>query len=253
MIALMSEPAKIEVPVEIFCSYSHKDRELREEFEKHVAMMKRRNFIKVWHDQRILAGGDWKGEIDEHLNSADIIALFVSSDFLASDYCYEKEMKQAMRRQEQRDAFVVPVIVRSCDSSDAPFGHLQAIPTDALPVTKWKDRDEAWTDVADRLKITVMQVLQRNMTKVKEQVKRELPGLDLKKIFDSYQDRNDFENAMMLSMPADTEGQKRQMDRWEILQEEQKKIFEIQQDVTANKAATQAAAYKRWEEYLRSA
>jgi hypothetical protein len=145
------------------------------------------------------------------LESADIITLFVSSDFLASDYCYEKEVRHAMRRQAQKDALIVPILVRSCDWSDAPFGHLKAIPTNGLPVTKWKDRDEAWTDVAINLKYTVIEALNRIVTKLEQQ---------------------------------------QQMDRWQLLLEAQKKIFEIQQDVTAAKAATQDAAFKRWEEYL---
>jgi hypothetical protein len=59
IIARMPEPLKIEVPVKIFCYYSHKDGELREEFENHIAMMKRKNFIKIWYDRKILAGDDW--------------------------------------------------------------------------------------------------------------------------------------------------------------------------------------------------
>jgi hypothetical protein len=85
----------------VFCSYSHKDQEHRNEFEAHVAMLRREKLIRIWQDRKILAGSDWAGEIDWHLNSADIVILFVSSDFLNSDYCYEKEMKRAMERHER--------------------------------------------------------------------------------------------------------------------------------------------------------
>ena len=64
------------------------------------------------HDRQIAAGEDWAGGIDEHLNSADIITLFVSADFLASDYCYEKELSRALEREERKEALVVPIIVR---------------------------------------------------------------------------------------------------------------------------------------------
>lgn len=47
------------------------------------------------------------------------------------------------------------------------------------------------------------------------------------------------------------ERRKEEMERWKILQDTQTKIFEIQQDVTVNKARTQDRAYKKWDEYIR--
>jgi|SRR5947209_14201071 len=96
--------------VEVSCSYSHKDPRSREQFDAHMAVMKRQKLIQIWQDCKIVAGEDWAGEIDEHLNSADIVALLVSSDFLNSDYCYEKEMKRAMERHAKHQARVVPII-----------------------------------------------------------------------------------------------------------------------------------------------
>jgi hypothetical protein len=153
--------------VEIFCSYARNDEALRQEFESHVTVMRRQKLVQIWHDRQIVAGDDWSGAIDDHLNGADIVTLFVSADFLASDYCYEKELTRAMDREQRKEALVVPIILRPCDWSDAPFGRLQAIPTNARPVTKWENRDEAWTDVALHLKITVKEVLRRVEEKAK--------------------------------------------------------------------------------------
>jgi len=38
--------------------------------------------------------------LNRHVETDDIILLLVSSDFLDSDYCYEKEMARAMQRHE---------------------------------------------------------------------------------------------------------------------------------------------------------
>jgi hypothetical protein len=46
--------------------------------------------------------------------------------------------------------------------------------------------------------------------------------------------------------------QKAQMERWKIQQDEQTKIFETEQDVTANKAQTQDKAYKKWDDYIKN-
>jgi hypothetical protein len=246
----MAEGVKPEGSVEIFCSYSHKDESLRQEFTTHIALMRRQNLIQIWHDRKILAGDDWTGEIDEHLNTADIVTLFVSSDFLASDYCYEKEVRQAMQRESRKETLVVPIIVRPCDWKDAPFGRLQAIPTNARPVTRWEDRDEAWTDVAVSLKITVKEAIRRIHEKVKAELLPELPTVNVDKLLSN---RTSWDELMTHSTPVEAERQKQQMNRWQILLDTQQKIFEIQQDVTARKSATQDAAYKRWSEYISQA
>lgn len=138
--------------IEIFYSYSHKDEELREQLEKHLSILKRQDVITDWHDRKIDAGGEWGREIHEHLNTAHIILLLVSSDFLDSDYCYDIEMNRAMERHEAKEACVIPIILRSVDWEDAPFGKLQALPRDAKPVTKWEDQDDAFTNIARGIK-----------------------------------------------------------------------------------------------------
>lgn len=63
---------------------------------------------------------------------------------------------------------------------------------------------------------------------------------------------NDFNNAQTIATQMAADAQKQQMERWKILQDTQTKIFEIQQDVTANKAQTQDKAFKKWDEYIRA-
>jgi hypothetical protein len=46
------------------------------------------------------------------LNRANVILLLISADFLASDYCYDVEMKRAMERHEAGEAIVIPIILR---------------------------------------------------------------------------------------------------------------------------------------------
>ena len=136
----------------VFYSYSHKDAEFRGELEAHLSLLKRQRLIEDWHDRKIMPGTEWATEIDRELGSADIILLLVSADFLASDFCYGKEMKRAMERHEAGSARVVPIIVRECDWTQAPFGRLQALPKDALPVKSWEDRDSAWASVTRGLR-----------------------------------------------------------------------------------------------------
>ena len=70
----------------IFMSYSHSDEGLRDELEKHLSGLRRQGVISTWHDRRIGPGEEIHGQISAHLDSAEIVLLLVSADFLASDY-----------------------------------------------------------------------------------------------------------------------------------------------------------------------
>lgn len=78
--------------------------------------------------------------------------LLVSADFIASDYCYEREMGRALERHRSGEARVIPVIVRDVDWQSGPLAELQALPTDGRAVTLWLDKDSAWRDVAEGIK-----------------------------------------------------------------------------------------------------
>jgi len=132
----------------VFFSYSHADEALRDQLEKQLSILKRQGVIETWHDRRIVAGEEFDKAIASHVEIDDIILLLVSSDFLASDYCYDREMLRAMERHGQGAATVIPVILRPCDWMSTPFGKLQAVPTNGRPVTLWPDRDEAFLEVA---------------------------------------------------------------------------------------------------------
>jgi hypothetical protein len=135
-------------PVPVFISYSHKDEKHRESLESHLKLIQREGQISKWHDRKIAAGEEWKNAIDDNLHQARIILLLVSPEFIASDYCYDIELKEAMKLHEAGKAKVVPVIVRPCDWKKACFAKLQALPMDGKPVIEWQVRDKAWLDVA---------------------------------------------------------------------------------------------------------
>lgn len=112
----------------VLFSYSHADEALRDQLEKQLPMLKRQGVIDTWHDRRIGADQEIAYEIDEQINRDEIILLLVSADFLASNYCYNIEMKRAMERHEAGEAIVIPIILRACDWYHAPFGKLNAVP-----------------------------------------------------------------------------------------------------------------------------
>ena len=146
----------------LFFSYSHADEQLRDRLEVHLAQLKRDGLIDAWHDRRILAGSNLDDSISDQLETADIVLLLVSSDFINSDYCYSREMARALERHARKEAHVIPVILRACDWTSSPIGKLLAVPTDARAVTSWPNQDEALTDAAKAIRKVVNSLPPKN-------------------------------------------------------------------------------------------
>jgi hypothetical protein len=128
---------KLLAPVEIFysCSDSPTDAPLLEQLESHLSVLQREGLIATWHKRQIVAGSVRQAELDRHLNTASLILLLVSSDFLSSDYCYGTEMQRALQRHAAKEAQVIPILLRSCVWQNAPFATLEMSPAGAKPIT----------------------------------------------------------------------------------------------------------------------
>jgi hypothetical protein len=144
-------------PIEIFFCYAREDEPFRQALEKHLRLLKRQEIISIWHDQEISAGAEWESEIDKHLNSARLILLLVSPDFLDSEYCYSIEMKRALERHEQDKALVIPIIVRPVYWQTAPFSRLQVLPTNGKPLNDqhWHTLDDAFLNVIEGIRSAI--------------------------------------------------------------------------------------------------
>ncbi|PSN18999.1 hypothetical protein C7271_09595 [filamentous cyanobacterium CCP5] len=132
---------------QVFISYAPEDEIYRNELVKHLKLLQTSGVISIWHDRKILPGSVRDTEIDTYLNSADLILLLVSVDFINSDYCWQTEVKRAVERHTAGEAIVVPVIVRTVDWQAAPFGQLKPLPEGGKPVRTWPSTDVAMDNV----------------------------------------------------------------------------------------------------------
>src|SRR5258708_7676258 len=131
-------------PIELFYCYARADQALRDNLDCHLAGLYRSGLITSWYDGQIIAGVAWEQEIEAHLNNAHVILLLISADFIASDYCYSKEMTRAIERQRAGDVQVIPILLRPVEWTGTPFFHLQVLPVNAQPITSWANQDEAF-------------------------------------------------------------------------------------------------------------
>jgi hypothetical protein len=140
--------ANSQMPLKALISYSHRDKRYRELLSEHLAPLSRQGLISVWHDQDISAGNDWARSINAKLGEADVVILLLSCAFFASEFCWCKELQAALARHHEGSIRIVPVVCRPVDWEFMSIGKLQALPSNGKAIAEWKNRDQAFQDVA---------------------------------------------------------------------------------------------------------
>lgn len=137
----------------VFISYSHKDNQALDRLHVHLASLRRQKLISQWYDRDILAGDVLDDEISTELERAELFLLLVSPDFIASDYCVERELERAIERHDEGSARVVPIIIEPCDWASMPrLRRLKAVPDDGKPVSEWANENTAFLNVAQEIR-----------------------------------------------------------------------------------------------------
>jgi hypothetical protein len=141
------------MPYEVFISYAHEDRPYLNELTAHLSILQRQKLISTWQDTDISPGTEWQKQIMSRLNSAQIILLLISADFINSDFAYSKEMERAIQRHKADEARVIPIILRPVYWKGAPFDILDVLPRDAnkavKPIASWNRRDDGYLNVVE--------------------------------------------------------------------------------------------------------
>lgn len=141
-------------------SYAHEDKSIKDALVKHLEPLKKLGLIESWDDQEINAGEEWKKQISQQLEKADIILLLISIDFINSSYCTEIEVTKALeRRKQESNISVIPVILRNCLWKYDFLSELNALPQDGMPVCSYPDRDDALVNVAAGIQRVAQQII----------------------------------------------------------------------------------------------
>lgn len=153
----------------VYCySESDQDEELRDQLEKHLTILKREGLIASWCKREIHAGEEEETQIDKHIYTASLILPLISSDFIASDTCYDKQFEKAIKRYENAEAHVMPVLLRPVDWHDRRFGDMRPLPTNGVPVTSWSNIDEAFQDISKEIRNVVKEYWSRDERRINE-------------------------------------------------------------------------------------
>ena len=164
--------------IKIFFSYAHEDKKLREELDKHLGALKRSGLIVTWHDHAFEGGTQWEDEINNRLNTADLILLLISHHFIDSDYCYGREMSRALERHNAGEARVIPIILSPVVWEDTPLKKLNALPREGKPITGWRNRNSAFMQVVQDIREIVKTLVSQQEMVYQTQQKQRKETID---------------------------------------------------------------------------
>ncbi len=147
-------------PIQAFISYSNKDHIYKNELVNHLSSLVRIEKLVIWEDGEIAPGQIWEQEIMNHLEEATLVLCLISSDFIASEFCYSIELQNALKGHYLKKKVVVPIQLRECVWNILPIGELQGIPK--TPIASSKNPDEAWTEVVESIHKSLLMIKPNN-------------------------------------------------------------------------------------------
>lgn len=147
-----AEQTEQQAPVRAVFLYDQKDESWKNMLDKHLAVLKRNEGIHTWDESKISAGEMVDERIKQQLDQANLIFLLISSDFLASDKLYNEQLRQAMQRNGEGKAYIIPILVRPCAWEGAVFSNSKLIlPRKNNPIATWEDKDAACSSIVREL------------------------------------------------------------------------------------------------------
>jgi hypothetical protein len=141
----------------IFISYAHQDNEGHgikwlDEFRKHLKPYERKYSIEPWDDRNIQAGEKWFEEIEKARDSAAVAVLFVTPDFLASDFIREHELIPILRREKESKIRVLWIPVKSSSYKLYSIKDDQALIDPKHPLSeKLSERDKIFVEICEKI------------------------------------------------------------------------------------------------------
>ena len=174
----------------LFYSYSHKDAQYKEDMETALSLLRQQDLLKDWSDRDILSGQTITKEIRKKMNETDIWAFLISPNFIASNECMKEWEYAEQLAAEGRPIFRIPIILRDCPWEDfLSDDSIKALPQDGMPVGRFRNKDTAWQQVYEGIKVVLNQLRETFVPKsefISEMEKTDFVSLEHVKLQDIF-------------------------------------------------------------------
>ncbi|MFT3764960.1 MAG: haloacid dehalogenase-like hydrolase [Minicystis sp.] len=132
----------------VFISYAQEDTPWLERLQTFLRPLEREGRIDRWDHTRLRAGDRSEEEIARALADAGAAVFLVSSNFLASDFINDVELKTLLTRAHSHGVRVIPVIVGACLLEMSPLTKFEPIHPKPLKSLSEAEQDAVLAETA---------------------------------------------------------------------------------------------------------
>ncbi|MDB5223158.1 MAG: GTPase [Chitinophagaceae bacterium] len=145
----------LKTSLDLYISYNDEDKFLKTELHKHLRTFERSGFLKISDRAKVNSGENERNYIRDRLDTANVIVVLLSPDYLNSELNYEVELAKALDRFETKSCLVIPIIIRECNWKSTIL-KIKPILFNGKPIFSDKEKiDEALTDTMHQLKSSI--------------------------------------------------------------------------------------------------
>lgn len=132
--------------------YTEIDQPYATELEKQLALLQHEQQITTWTLQDLQLAQEQEQQILQQIQNAQIILLFISADFIASDQIYQQQLQIALQKHREGKAIVFPILTRPTFYDGAAFAKLPTIlPRNKKFITQHANPDEAYQHIVQEI------------------------------------------------------------------------------------------------------
>ncbi len=126
------------LPLNVFLSYSHKDKRAKGIFQDNLAVMMSKRLISTWEDGQIEPGTLWREAIEEALDRMDVFVGLLTTPFLASHFIRDVELAAGREKLVKlgRDFLFVLIMVDDVSLNGLDLAQYQVLKPGGKPICK---------------------------------------------------------------------------------------------------------------------
>lgn len=203
----------------IFISYSHKDKELKDQVVSHLNAIKLP--IDIWVDKsEIDAGDEWEIKIKNAIEQSEMAILLISTDFLNSKFITEKELPWVITRKSLYNYRVIPFILKPSVWDEHEFYKTLEVKPKEKALIKYSeengDRDEILVDFAKEVKGLVGKVEE---PKTVDESKLFYKTFAILRVLELYNKDEEYSFKLTSNLSIYKKGQEYPIEIWKFVEE----------------------------------
>ncbi|RNI21792.1 COR domain-containing protein [Rufibacter latericius] len=137
----------------VYISYAIENGEDKKLFDKFFSPLVKKLKLNVWSQDLIPPGDNIKAAINENIEKSDTIICLITQDYINNAAINDFEVERILKKNQNNECNIIPIVLRSCDQEENPFIELKSIEFNRAPVLSHHNSDEALTSVMQEIKL----------------------------------------------------------------------------------------------------